>query len=336
MLNVAVIGLGTMGNVHVEAWSRISDVNVAAVSALDREKTEAVASRYGAKPYSQLEALLEQPDIDLVDICLPTYLHKQFVTKAAEAGKHIICEKPLGLDVKEARDMIDVCEQNGVELYAAQVVRFFPEYVNACVQVKKGKIGNPGIVRLSRGGPFPRAWENWYADEKKSGGLILDMMIHDFDWLRWTFGEVERVMARRVVRSEGTNPLEYVLVTLRTEDGVIAHVEGTWAHPSFRTSFEIAGDKGMIVHDSRDSAPLSLQLRAHEDKGVDPGVAVPESPLHKDPYQRQLEHFSRCLMTGARPIVTAHDALKAVEISQAALKSASSGKPVEIVKYEVN
>jgi len=144
MLNVAVIGLGTMGNVHVEAWSRISDVNVAAVSALDREKTEAVASRYGAKPYSQLEALLEQPDIDLVDICLPTYLHKQFVTKAAEAGKHIICEKPLGLDVKEARDMIDVCEQNGVELYAAQVVRFFSRICECPCTGEKGQDRKPG------------------------------------------------------------------------------------------------------------------------------------------------------------------------------------------------
>lgn len=324
-----------MGKVHADAWSRISLAELVGMSALDREKTEAVAVEYAAKPYHHVEDLLKQPHIDVIDICLPTYLHKEYVTRAAEAGKHIICEKPLGLNVQEAQEMIDVCEKNGVQLYVAQVVRFFPEYASAREQVKKGSIGKPGVVRLTRGGPFPRAWENWYADEGKSGGLILDMIIHDFDWLRWTFGEVRRVMARRVARLDGSDRLEYALVTLRMQDGTIAHVEGTWAHASFRTSFEIAGDKGMIVHDSRESAPLAVNIRASAGVSTARGVAVPESPLHKGPYERELEHFADCILAGKEPIVTAYDALKAVEISEAVLKSATSGQPVELVKNEV-
>lgn len=338
LLNVAVVGLGTMGSMHTEAWSRISDVTLAGVSALDREKTEAVAAQYNTSPYTDSDELFQKEEIHVVDLCVPTYLHKEYVMKAARAGKHVICEKPLALNVHDAQEMIDSCKQHGVHLYVGQVVRFFPEYVQARDQVKSGAIGKPGVVRLTRGGPFPRAWDNWYAEDAKSGGLIFDLMIHDFDWLRWTFGEVERVMARRVSRPSGREQLEYVLVTLRMADGTIAHVEGTWAHTSFRTSFEIAGDQGMIVHDSRNSAPLEVNMRSSDvesnGNGGTGGVAVPESPLFKDPFQRELEHFADCIRTGAKPVVSAYDALKAVEIAQAVKQSAELGQPVTLSRKE--
>lgn len=333
-LNVAVLGLGTMGKVHAEAWTRIPNAELVGVSALDREKTERLAKQYGAEAYADLTELLDQEEIDVVDICLPTYLHEEYVTKVAQAGKHVICEKPLGLHKDQAENIIKVCEENNVQLFVAQVVRFFPEYAQAHHEVKSGKVGRPGVVRLTRGGPFPRAWHNWYADESKSGGMILDLMIHDFDWLRWTFGEVKRVMARRVLQENNSDSLQYALVTLRMTDGTIAHVEGSWMHTSFRTTYEITGDKGMISYDSREAAPLVVSVRDNDSSSGSGGVAVPESPLSKGPYERELEHFADCLLTGKAPIVTPYDAMKAVEISRAAIKSANLGEPVELVDEE--
>ncbi|GGH80069.1 putative dehydrogenase [Pullulanibacillus pueri] len=331
-LKVAVVGLGTMGKVHADAWAHIEHAELVGVCDLDRVKAETIAESYDATPYQDLSEMLEQSNVDVIDVCLPTYLHKENVALAAQAGKHVVCEKPLGLNVQDAQDIISVCEDHGVQLFVAQVVRFFPEYAQASAKVKSGGIGKPGVVRLTRGGGFPRAWEDWYADEAKSGRLILDSMIHDFDWLRWTFGDVERVMTRRVSRSDEDRPLEYALVTLRMEDGTIAHVEGTWAHATFHTSFELTGDKGMVVHDSAVSAPLSVSLHHNEGDASKNGVAVPESPLNENPYLRELKHFAHCILTGSEPIVTAYDALKAVEISQAALESAKTGQPVVLAK----
>ncbi|MFC4619534.1 Gfo/Idh/MocA family protein [Camelliibacillus cellulosilyticus] len=328
-LKVAVIGLGTMGKVHTNMWSNIPQAELVAVHSLDVEKMKAVAARYGAAPVQQIEELLAS-DVDVVDICLPTYLHKPYIIKAAEAGKHVISEKPLGLNAREAESIIQVCEKYGVSLFVAQVVRFFPEYAAVKEQIADGRIGKPGVVRLSRGGAAPIGWENWYADDAKSGGLILDSMIHDFDWLRWTFGDVKRVMARCVSQSSTDGHRAYALVTLRMEDGTIGHVEGTWAHQTFKTSFEIAGDQGMLAYDSQESAPLEVSLHSDENGAVKAGVSVPESPLNESPYQRELAHFADCLLTGKTPIVTAYDALKAVEISEAAIASAMSGRPVEL------
>ncbi|GGE26850.1 dehydrogenase [Pullulanibacillus camelliae] len=331
-LKSAVLGLGTMGRVHAEAWSHIEDAELVGVVDLDREKAQTVASQYNLQAFSDFSTLIEQSDVEVVDICLPTYLHKEYVAAAAKAGKHVICEKPLGLNVQEAHEMINLCEAQGVKLFVAQVVRFFPEYVQATEQVRRGKIGNAGVVRLTRGGSFPHGWNNWYADEDKSGRLILDSMIHDFDWLRWTFGDVQRVMTRQASYSDGKKDLDYALVTLRMLDGTIAHVEGTWAHTGFHTSYEITGDKGMLSYDSQEGVPLTMQLHSGDRQSEQSGVPVPESPLTESPYLRELKHFTDCIRTGNPPIVTADDALKAVEIAQAALASAASGKPVELSK----
>lgn len=328
-LKVAVLGTGTMGKVHADAWSRIAEAQLVAMTSLDREETQRLADRYGAQAYDSVDDILAAPDVDVVDVCLPTYLHKPLIEQAARAGKHVISEKPLGLNVQEATEIIDTCKQYGVQLYVAHVVRFFPEYVQAHEQVKNGAVGKSGVVNMTRGGHFPRGWENWYADKEKSGGLILDMIIHDFDWLRWTFGDVCRVMARCQSRLTGDDPLEYALVTLRMADGTIAHVEGSWAHAMFRTTFEIAGADGMLEHDSRTSTPLTVSQRGAKVAAAQ-GVAVPESPLAEGPYERELRHFAECLLTGSEPIVTAYDALKAVEIAQAALKSAETGEVVTL------
>jgi predicted dehydrogenase len=334
-MNVAVVGTGTMGREHLEAWSRIDDAYITGVIGRDKERTQALADQYHTAAYTDLNTLLAEAEaeaeVEMVDICLPTDLHLEYVRLAAQAGKAVICEKPLGRDIDEAQAIIDVCREHGVPLYVGHVVRFFPEYENARRQVQEGQIGQPGVVRLSRGGPFPQGRGDWYADEQKSGGVILDMAIHDLDWLRWTFGEVKRVMAKRVNRKDeqGKTVLEYALLTLRMADGTIAHVEASWAQTAFKAAFEIAGDQGMLVYDSDDSQPLHVQLRQSETAAG--GVAVPES-VGINPYQRQLEHFKDCLLHRAEPLVSADDAWQAVRIARAALESIEKGQPITLQK----
>lgn len=326
MLNVVVVGAGTMGTVHAEAYQRMTQARLVAVVDIREDVGTALADRYGARHYLRLEDALLQEDVQVVDVCVPTHLHRGYVEQAARAKKHVICEKPIALTAEDANAMMEVCAREGVRLLIGHVVRFFPEYQRAHHLVQSGAVGPVGTVRTFRGGAFPIAWNDWYASADKSGTLITDLCIHDFDFLRWTFGEVARVYAKSLWK-QAFNRMDHALVSLRFSSGVIAHVEGTWAAPSgFRTAFEIAGTGGIIQHASDEATSIHTDLRASESGTT--GVAVPESPLVKSPYQVELEHFIDCLITGHTPLVTAEDAYEALRISLAALQSVQTGEPV--------
>ncbi|WP_078378789.1 Gfo/Idh/MocA family protein [Sutcliffiella halmapala] len=325
MINTLVIGAGTMGSVHADAYQKLENVNLVGIVDADFARASTLAEKAGTKAFHSYEEAVAGLDvIDAVSICLPTPLHKEFLIKAADDGKHVICEKPLARTLTDAREMISYCQEKRVKLFVGHVVRFFPEYVKAKKLVDADKIGSPAVVRTSRGGAFPNASNDWYADFQTSGGLVLDLIIHDFDYLRWCFGDVERVYAKSS-KGRVTEKTEYALVTLRFKSGVIAHVEGTWAHQSFATKFEFAGKEGIIEYDS---AKISPVVSSRKQSGGAGGVAVPESPLKESPYLTELKHFIYCIQTDEKPIVSAEDAYKAMEISMAALESIETGKPV--------
>jgi UDP-N-acetylglucosamine 3-dehydrogenase len=332
MLRVLVIGAGTMGTVHARAYSQMEQVQLVGIADIQEERACSLAKQLHTQAFDSFEeAMNELESVDVVDICLPTDLHKEYVMKAAGQGKHVICEKPLTNHLQDAREMIEFCKAKGVQLFVGHVLRFFPEYKRAKELVQAGKIGKPKIIRTRRGGIFPYGWNDWYADFKKSGGLILDMIIHDFDYLRWCFGDVERVYAKSLAGREFAK-LDYALVTLRFQSGVIAHVEGTWAHEGFSMGFEIAGTSGIIEYDSAKDQSLITQSRQKTSSFE--GVAVPESPLKEDPYFLELQHFIHCLETGGDPIVSAEDAYKAAEIALAALQSAQTGQAITLGREE--
>lgn len=327
-MRVGIVGAGTMGSVHAQSHLEAGH-QIAAIYDLRPEAAQVIAQQVGAPVAASYESMLDDPTIELIDICVPTFLHRDFVLAAARAGKHVVCEKPIALTLADASAMIDACQQAGVHFYVAHVVRFFPEYARARELVLDGKVGRPGVIRTTRGGLFPTGWTDWYATPELSGSLIADLIIHDLDWLRWTFGEVERVYAKSLLgRTE--ERLDYALVTLRFASGAIAHVEGTWAHTGFRYGFEIAGSGGLLEFDSDKVKPVVISQRTAAAGFA--GVAVPESPLKESPYTTELRHFARCIRQGETPVVTAHDAYKALEISLAALESARTGRPVTIAK----
>jgi predicted dehydrogenase len=331
MKRILLLGAGTMGSVHARSYQQLDSVQIAGIVDLDVEKARKLAEPCGAAVFASIEEALSglAGRIDVVDVCLPTPLHADAVTRAADAGCHVICEKPLAGSVAEAERLIRHCRARGVRLFVGHVVRFFPEYERAKKLLDSGKIGPVGVARAGRRGSFPRGAQGWYADFGQSGGVVLDLMIHDFDFLRWCFGDVERVYAKGLAGS-GRSGLDYALATLRFASGTIAHVEGSWAHETFSTQFELAGKTGVIDYDSQKSKPVVVVGRKLQGEVGGLGVAVPESPLTETPYLRELKHFIGCIEQGAEPIVTAEDALEAVRIAAAAQQSIATGKPVSL------
>lgn len=324
MLKVGIVGAGTMGRMHAQAWANTKRVEIAGVYDANLAYGQALASQYSTSALD-FPHLLEK--VDIVDICTPTHTHQQYVVEAARAGKHIFCEKPLARTLEQGEKMLREVERAGVKFMVGQVVRWFPEYRRAKTMIKEGAIGNPLSARTTRGGAFPQGIADWYADFEKSGGVILDLIIHDFDFLRWCFGEVERVFAHSLTFHK-LEHFDYTLVILRFRSGVVAHVEGILAYPPgspFRTSYEIAGEEGMLICDNQSTMPLRTLTKPKEGMM---GVAVPESPLAENPYFLEIEHFLTCIEKGMEPEVRAEDGLQAIRIALSAIESVKMGKPV--------
>jgi predicted dehydrogenase len=326
-MRVAILGTGFMGKVHAEAWSQ-SDARLAAVVGKKGAEGNALAEAFNVRFATTLEDVAG--DIDVVDICTPTHLHLEHCLRAAEAGKHVICEKPLALTVADGQRMIQACRGAGVRLLVAHVLRFFPEYRLAREITARGDIGEPAVLRLSRCTFRPRKADNWYVDPARSGGMILDLMVHDFDYARWVAGDVVRVFAKGAQTSAPAGGIDHALVILTHRHGAISHIEGSWAYPPpiFLTRLEIAGAAGLIECASPSTTAIEMHLRLEGEPTQE--VPLPTSPLQESPYTTQLRAFHAALVRGTEDPVRAEDGAAAVQIARAAIDSVRRGTPVEI------
>ncbi|MDE2125862.1 MAG: Gfo/Idh/MocA family oxidoreductase [Armatimonadetes bacterium] len=333
MTKVALVGAGTMGTMHAGRYSEIDGAELVAVMDIRAEAGEALAAAHAAKSFTNFEEMLRSVRPDIVDVCCPTPWHRDYVVTAANLSKElgirgISTEKPMARTHGDCLEMSAACRSAGVPLFVAHVVRFFPEFVTARRMVQSGSVGVPASVRTRRGGPMPSAWRQWYSDFDLSGGCVLDLIIHDFDWLRWTFGEVERVYACGLGASRLPNQ-DYALVTIRFQSGVIGHVEGTWADPGgFKVTIEIAGDDGLLEYNCNQPTGAPFRMALRDATGSSGGVAVPESPTGANPYTLELAHFLDSVERGVPASIQPEDGAAAVAIALAALESIATGRAV--------
>lgn len=327
-MKIGLVGIGSMGHAHAAAW-RALGAEVVGVTARSDDNASEFASRSGLTAYATFEELLEE--VDLVDLCIPTDLHRPFTEQAAAAGKHVICEKPIALSIEDGQAMINACERAGVRLFIAQVVRFFPHYRAARNLLQDGSLGDLGVLTLRRVSSAPMGGRSWFSDEARSGGMLFDLMIHDFDYARWLGGPVERVYARSLKGQDPAATTDYAQVTLRFESGALALIEGGWVLPpgQFRTSFDVAGTEGLIEWSS-DSDGTVREFTQRPDSAEFEGVGLPSLAFARDPFEVQLEHALNAFKHDLPFDVTAKEALQAVDIAITARESLRRGSPMRI------
>ncbi|WP_289138524.1 Gfo/Idh/MocA family protein [uncultured Brevibacillus sp.] len=308
MVKVVVAGSQETGKKYYEAWSGVKAAEVVGY----------------ADSLAVLRELLQEKEVDVVDILSSVEASAEWIALAAEEKKHVICGAGGQLGHAALRKAKELCEVREIQLVIGSSLRFSPEYVQAREQVRQGAIGKPGVIRVRRSAPAPEAGS-------AKGCIFHELGVAEFDWLRWTFGEVVRVMARRVKHTDDSGQeLEYALVMLRMEDGTIAHVELSWAEASERAAFEITGDAGMIQHDSHDSQPILWQTN----KRLEQKVLGWERFAHLAQLERERslrEHVVSCLSKREALAISPEDILQAQKIAQATRQSAESGQPVQLM-----
>jgi myo-inositol 2-dehydrogenase/D-chiro-inositol 1-dehydrogenase len=323
-LRVGLVGAGGISHEHAQAWLALG----AQLFAYSPSGAASLVETYGIRAATSLDELVEWCDV--VDICSPTETHPQLILAGIAAGKPVICEKPLALTGALAAALASSAAEAGVSLYPAHVLRFFPEYARAKEAVDAGAVGTVAVSRFTRRGEYP-SWSPWFADESKSGGIVLDQMIHDLDMALWISGAVVRVYA---VRSKPVAQSSVVSaqVVLTHSTGAISYVTGVWgaAGTKFSTSFSIAGARGVIEHDTRKDATVQLDIA----KTVDHATTRPDISAVESPFFAELREFVLGLRGELEPRVTAADGVMAVRVARAAIESIDSGVPVEFTQIE--
>lgn len=197
MLKVGMVGAGFMAKMHAECFRLIPDARITGVTGGGPERAKEFAAKYDCCYYPSLAALLSEGDPDMVDLCTPTDLHPSQTLAAAAAGKHVFCEKPIALTLEEAEAMIQACRAAKVKFMVAHVLRFWPEYTAIHDLAASGRLGKVLWASARRFTYSPNwAKEGWHRDPCRSGGGVLDLHIHDLDYLSWILGPPKTVYSK--------------------------------------------------------------------------------------------------------------------------------------------
>jgi predicted dehydrogenase len=327
---VAVVGAGGMGAVQARACASLPSVTVAWVADQDRTRAESVAVDIGAQATTDNERAISS--VDAVIVTVPTPFHRPVTELAAAHGKHVFCEKPIARTLDDAEAMVAACDRAGVRFMVGHVCRFFSEFVRIREVLQAGTLGQVGLVRASRVNAHPQESQRWFRDLATSGGLIVDLMIHDFDTLRWYFGDVERVFAHGLSYTPYQQTSDYALAVIRFANGVIAHVEGSWAHSFWRTTMEIVGEHGIVRHDGEASAPIRIERK---NPTLQDPLITRVGAFSENPYRAELQHFFARLADGAPFVSEGSDSIRTLEVALAALASVRTGRPIHFVDGRV-
>lgn len=250
MLKVGLIGCGFMGGMHSACYKEIGGVEIVAVADVRPEKADEIAKIHNAKVFATGMDLIANADVDVVDICLPTYLHTEHAVAAMKAGKNVFVEKPVCLNKGEGELLLKTEKETGAKVQVGQVIRLWDEYVwlkGVADSGEYGKIQSAVFKRLSNVPTW--AWEGWLHDASKSGSVALDMHIHDVDFMRYLMGEPKDFNSSVVRNEKGC--IEQIFTTFRYDDAAVT-VEACWDYPQdfpFQGAFRVKFEKATAVLD---------------------------------------------------------------------------------------
>jgi len=339
-VNVGVAGIGFMGATHIKSYLKIPGARLGAICDAVRLPVDGdlsnIAGNIGdgkpfkldmtqVKGYSKFEDLLNDPAIDLVDLCVPTPQHHPLCLAALKAGKHVICEKPMARTSVLSRDIVDAASSSKGFFMPAMVMRFWPEWSWLKDRIEDQSFGKVLAARFRRVTPPPGWSKASYFKGDDSGGALLDLHIHDTDFVQFCFGRPRSVFSVGATRYSGRP--DHVVTAYKVAGDIPVTAEGSWLMTEgcgFRMEYVVNFEKATAEFDSaRGAEALRLTEEGQKSRIVTCGGA--------DGYELELRHMIDSIQQGAPPeIVTAADGLSAVEICEAEEKSILTGAPAPL------
>lgn len=341
MWRVGLIGWGAIGNVHGRAYLAMPDVKVSAVADVEPERLQKATALLNATPYASAAELIANADVDMVDICLPTYLHAQYTIQALEQGRHVMCEKPMALSAADCDAMIAAEQRSGKTLMIGHCIRFWPQYHYLKSVYDSGVFGKLQLLSMTRvGAKTMGSWHNWQLDPVISGTQTVDRHIHDTDFILYLLGKPAAV---RTLGHADDAGLSHVSTHYIYPDGPAVFAEGGGNIPPgypFTMSYRAVFDKATVEYNSKNKP--ALLVYPWGGKPYEPEYQVEfdaEASTQSTganisqlgAYWAEIRYLVDCIKDGRKPsIITPEAAKQTLQVVQAEVVSGNTGREITL------
>lgn len=338
MVRVGIVGFGFMGNMHFRCYKALEDAEVVAICDSDESKFQDTGGAVGNIPgteepldlsgiglFTDFDKMLAEAKLDAVSITLPTYMHRDFVIKALDTGHNVLCEKPMATDRAQCEEMIVAAKKSGRVLQVGHCIRFWPEYARTKQIIDSGEYGKVKVASFQRLSLTPTwSWKGWLMEIAKSGGAVLDLHIHDSDFVQYVFGMPKAVYSRGTKGPSGG--YDHIVTQYLYDDEKVVTAEGGWIMTpgfGFEMSFNIILEKASIVFDC--TRKPAFKLYPLEGEPFSPEVEA------GDGYSLEIAHFVKAVSGQEVPeIITPAQSLDSVKLILFEKQSAQTGSEVAI------
>lgn len=338
-IRIGIIGLGNISDIHAQAIAVSKNAELVSAYSRSKEKAENFGEKYGVTSYDNWGEFITDSNLDAVSICTPNGAHLEYSTKAAEAGKHVIIEKPIEVTVERAKELINSCERNNVKLAVIYQSRFMDKMGELKEMLDQGVLGKvfmgDAYVKWFRSQEYydSGAWRGSIALD--GGGVMINQAIHTIDLLQWLMGDVASVFGQTGTFSHELEGEDNAVGVLRYKSGALGVIQGsTSIQPSQSRRIEIHGEKGTVIIDGDDvEVLLEGAEKDSEDKGSGAGSASPFDGFSIEPHKRQFESIVEAILLNKTPTVSGEESLKSLAIVSALYESAKANRLINIDEF---
>jgi len=311
-LGVAVIGTGFWGRNHARVFKELEETELLAVCDINAERAKSVAKQFGVRAYTSIGKLLKRKDVEAVSNCVWSLNLAKETLKALKTGKHVLVEKPMATNVKQAEKLLEVAKEEGLHLTVGFLMRFIPGIQHMKNAIEDKTIGNLVCATAKRVSEWP--------ERIGDVGVVKDTAIHDIDIIRYLFGEEPIAVYAKTGSMKHKKFEDYAQIMLTFEGGKSAFIESNWLTPYKTRTLVVTGSKALMKLDY-----ITQELTIEDAKET----IQPRYPW-QEPLKLELQHFANCILKKEKPLITGMDGLKALQIAEAALKSSATGRVVKL------
>ena len=311
-LGVGVIGTGFWGRNHARVFKELEETELLAVCDINAERAKNVAKQFGVRAYTNMGKMLKRKDIEAVSICTWSLTLAKEALKALKTRKHVLVEKPMATNVKQAEKLLEMAEEKGLHLTVGFLMRFIPGIQHMKNVIEDKTIGNLVCATAKRVSEWP--------ERIGDVGVVKDTAIHDIDIIRYLFGEEPIAVYAKTGSMKYKKFEDYAQIMLTFASGKNAFIESNWLTPYKTRTLVVTGSKAIMKLDY-----ITQELTIEDAKKT----IQPRYPW-QEPLKLELQHFANCILKKEKPLITGTDGLKALQIAEAALKSSATGRAVKL------